>query len=249
MLNFLSTHWQKLRAFWSSPLGQIFINTEQAFIKKNIDNLFGYHLLLLGEPQFINCVLDTAILHRVWIHTEISKQENNSPLRARQDKLPILGDSIDLVYLAHCLEFSNNPHEILREAYRVLIPEGHVLICGFNPWSFWGVWRYGVRYLNQVPWDGRFISVARLKDWLALLGFDVVQIQKCFFRPPIKNVLWLQRLSWLEKVGSLCMPFFGGDYIVIARKRVEVLTPIVPAWRREKKLVRTAIAEPGILSE
>ena len=60
-------------------------------------------------------------------------------MRAAPDFLPIETNSIDLVLLPHILEFSSNPHQILREVQRVLMPEGHVIVCGFNPRSLWGV--------------------------------------------------------------------------------------------------------------
>ncbi len=50
-------------------------------------------------------------------------------------------DSIDLVFLPHTLEFSADPHQVLRETERVLIPEGRVIILGFNPLSSLGLWR------------------------------------------------------------------------------------------------------------
>src|SRR5579872_3661764 len=127
----ITKRWKKLRAWWSTPLGQSFLELEGIELKQILSTVFGYHLLILGEPQFAECVSQSPITHRVWIHPFTTQQENCSPLTARSDKLPILSDSVDVIYLAHCLELIKNPHEVLRESYRSLIPEGHIIVSHF----------------------------------------------------------------------------------------------------------------------
>lgn len=244
MLN-MSKKWKKLRAWWHSPLGEAFLKSEEAAVKKMLPQLFGYHLLVMGDPVFSAAIQDSAILHRVFISPHISTSETHSILTARHDKLPIIADGVDLVYLAHSLEFIKNPHEVLREVFRVLIPEGHVIIANFNPWSLWGLWRWLVHYIKRVPWDGHFISVTRLKDWLALLGFDVLQVKTHFFRPPISHPTLLQRLVWLEKLGRWFWPIFGGGYVLLVQKRTLTLTPIRPAFEIRRKLLVPSGVEPA----
>lgn len=239
-----STRWKKLHDWWTSPLGQSLITAEGIVLKKTMSTLFGYHLLFLGESSFVACVAESPISHRVWIHSDKIFKNECSALTSRHDKLPIISDGIDVVYLAHCLEFIKNPHEVLRETFRVLIPEGHVIISTFNPWSLWGLWRYLVRFIKRVPWDGRFISVARLKDWLALLGFDVLEVCPYFFRPPITHPGILKRLEWLEKLGRWCWPFLAGGYVLVARKRIITLTPIRPQFQTKESILVTGMAEP-----
>lgn len=249
MQNVSPTQWKILREWWSTPLGQAFLERESLEVKETIAKLFGYHLLLLGEPQCIECVKGSLIGHRVWIHPNIVPRDDCSALASRQDKLSILSDSIDVVYLAHCLEFINNPHEALREIFRVLIPEGHVIISSFNPWSLWGLWRWIIRYFKRLPWDGRFITVTRLKDWLTLLGFDIVQVNHFFFRPPITHVGLLQRLKWLESMSHWAWPFLGGGYVLIARKRVITFTPIRSAFEKRRQMIPAGVVEPAARRE
>lgn len=244
MLNF-SNHWKNLRAWWGTPLGQAFLKSEEGEVKKILPQLFGYHLLVLGEPVFIQCVQDSPILHRVLICPYTIASEINPVLTSRHDKLPILSDGVDLVYLAHSLEFIKNPHEVLREVFRILIAEGHVIISNFNPWSVWGLWRWCVRFIKRAPWDNHFISIARLKDWLALLGFDVLQVNTYFFRPPVSHPGILQRLEWLEKLGRWFWPFFGGGYVLLAQKRITTLTPIRPSFETRRKLLVPSGIEPA----
>ncbi len=244
MLN-ISKRWKRLQAFWVSPLGLAFLKSEEEQLKKMLSQLFGYHLLILGGSAFLQCVQESAITHRVVVNPYPGPLETPSAITARHDKLPIISDGVDLIYLAQCLAFIKNPHEVLRETFRTLMPEGHVIISNLNPWSLWGLWRWCVRYIKPVPWDGHFISVTRLKDWLALLGFDVLEVKRYFFRPPISHPGLLQRLACLEKCGRWFWPFFGGGYVLLAKKRVVTLTPIRPVFESDRKVLVPNSIEPA----
>ncbi len=226
------------------PLGQRFLEIEKKEIGDLSNSLYGNYLLCLGEASFVQAISQSSILHKVWVHPKAKAKEDCSSLSARQDKLPIINDEIHLVYLAHCLEFVKNPHEVLRESFRVLLPEGHVMISGFNPWSMWGVRRLFSHYKKKWPWTGKFISITRLKDWLALLGFDIVSVRFYFFRPPLGFSSFMDHLKWLEPVGRFLWPIFGGNYVVLAKKRVVTLTPIKPDWLKKEKLVVEELVEP-----
>ncbi len=52
--------------------------------------------------------------------------------------LPFEAQSVDLLVMPHTLEFARDPHRLLREAERVLVPEGQLIILGFNSLSLWG---------------------------------------------------------------------------------------------------------------
>ena len=52
--------------------------------------------------------------------------------------LPFEAQSVDLIVMPHTLEFTRDPHRLLREAERVLMPEGQLIILGFNSLSLWG---------------------------------------------------------------------------------------------------------------
>ena len=66
---------------------------------------------------------------------------SSADIRARPTQLPIVSDSIDAVLLPHILEFATDPYAIVREADRVLVGEGRLLVLGFRPWSLWGLAR------------------------------------------------------------------------------------------------------------
>jgi ubiquinone/menaquinone biosynthesis C-methylase UbiE len=49
-----------------------------------------------------------------------------SEVRSDLHHLPLAANSIDLVVMPHTLEFAPDPHQMLREVERVLVPEGQV---------------------------------------------------------------------------------------------------------------------------
>lgn len=100
-----SSRWTEVCKWWKTPLGQAFILQESYEVKKIIPTMFGYHLLWLGASSFKLCLKESPIIHQVWINPEITVDPDLSSIIARHDKLPAYSDSIDLVYLAHALEY------------------------------------------------------------------------------------------------------------------------------------------------
>jgi len=161
------------------------------------------------------------------------------------EQLPFDAGSVDLMLLPHTLEFADDPHQVLREVNRVLTPEGHVVILGFNPFSLWGLWRLFHRRNAEAPWSGHFLHLARLKDWLKLLDFELTQGEMLYYRPPLANVRNMERLRFLDKAGNRWWPLTGAVYLTVARKRVVGMTPLRPEWRQAPAFGRV-VARPAL---
>ncbi|MEJ2508347.1 MAG: methyltransferase domain-containing protein [Gammaproteobacteria bacterium] len=203
-----------------------------------LPDLFGYHLLQVGNHADVDLLSASRIPHCVVMEQGLEvRARSERAVYGESEALPMACDSLDVLVLPHALEFSSAPHQVLREADRTLIPEGHLVLLGFNPWSLWMLWRFAARWRGRVPWCGRFLSLARVKDWLALLGFDIVQTRTYFFRPPFQHAGLMHRLRFLERLGRRLWPILGGGYVLVARKRVATLTPIRPRWRPRRRLV------------
>jgi SAM-dependent methyltransferase len=158
----------------------------------------------------------------------------------RYDELPFATHSIDLVVMPHILEFAADPHQVLREVERVLVPEGHVVVTGFNPYSFWGARQYMAR-LGATPFlprAGRFISLPRIKDWLKLLSFDVERGRFGCYAPSVRSERWLARWRFLEKAGDRWWPFLGALYMLTAVKRVRGMRLVGAIWKRKEEPAR-----------
>lgn len=239
-----------LRAWYASTLGQALLAAEREALDAVLPDLFGYYLVQLGVPCREYLLGASLIRRQVLIcdalaGIEAGDEDRVALMRARTCLLPLRNDSVDVVLLPHTLDFEPSAHDVLREAERVLVPEGHLVVLGFNPWSLWGVRRlFTWRRPRTPPWSGSFRGSSRIRDWLALLGFDVVLVRSCFFRPPMHNAGLMRRLQWLEPLGARRWPYLGGTYIIVARKRVVTLTPIKPRWRPRRSLVGAGAIKP-----
>ena len=237
---------EALHAWFSRLPGREIATAQRAQLERVLPNLFGYHLLQVGRLGDLDLLSKSRILNRNVV--EIDGHEQGQPypvVHGSATALPIESDSVDVVVLPHILEFEAQPHEALRESARVLVPQGHLLICGFNPWSMLGCWRYLKRHQQAVPWRGRFLALTRLRDWLALLGFDVLSQNACFFKPPFSNERVLKRLDFLDRIGKRMPAYFSGAYLLLARKRVTTLTPIRSRWRPRRRLVSVGLVGPS----
>ncbi|GAC1411692.1 MAG: class I SAM-dependent methyltransferase [Burkholderiaceae bacterium] len=149
-------------------------------------------------------------------------------------ELPFASQSLDLIVLPHVLEFATEPHQVLREVERVLIPEGQLIVCGFNPASLWGARQLGGRLTGThfLPPGVEFISVPRMKDWLKLLNMEVRPGHFGCYAPPCATATWLKRYAFMEKAGNRWWPYVGAVYMLQAIKRVKGMRLIGPAWKR-----------------
>lgn len=236
---------EALRDWFADILGSTLLEQEQAALDSVLQDLFGYYLLQLGWVAQRDVLAESRIRMRVVMDVDPPRGVDYPYARAMPEQVPVRSDSLDVVVLQHTLEFSRDPHEVLREVDRMLIPEGHVVIVAFNPWSCWGLWRLLRRRRNRrAPWCGRFLSVTRMKDWMGLLGFDTVKVVPLFFRPPIRHEGVMRRLGFLDKAGARAWPLLSGVNIVVAQKRVATLTPIkIRRWRLNRGLV-VDVAKP-----
>lgn len=222
--------------WFETCLGQYLLEREQNHFDRAVANVFGYHAMQIGFPQY-----DFLRTNRMPLQFCVSVEEGGK-VRAAPDFLPIESNSIDLVLLPHILEFSANPHQILREVHRVLVPEGHAIVCGFNPRSLWGVrGLFASLRDNDYPWQGNFIARPRLKDWLTLLDFEITEDRLCCYAPPFSQEKWLKRFKFMEAAGDRWWRSSGGVYFLTAVKRVHGMRVIKPEWK-EVRARRRAMA-------
>lgn len=236
---------RELQAWFARSPGRQILDAELDLIGRVLPDLFGYYLLQVGRLSPVDMLAGTRVLCPVVL--ELGRHGGtcvHPRVCASADALPVASDSVDVVLLPHVLEFEEHPHEALRESQRVLVPEGHLLVCGFNPWSLIGLSRLLFRGRSAFPWSGHFLGLNRVKDWLALLGFEIVGSEGCFFRPPLASEPLMSRLALLESAGRRAWPYFAGAYVVTARKKVIPLTTIRPRWSRRRRLVGVGLAEP-----
>jgi SAM-dependent methyltransferase len=177
-----------LENWFEGPLGARVLREEAALATLALDNVFGFELLQVGAWGPASHLLKGArTQHTTLLAPEMSP---GVTLCAPLDTLPFRSDSIDAVLLPHTLELVEDPYAVLREAERVLTGEGCLMICGFNPYSGWGARRRFAKSFNRrtfPPENQRMLSERRLRDWVALLGFDVDSVHGYLGFLPLKG--------------------------------------------------------------
>ncbi|MET3106156.1 SAM-dependent methyltransferase [Oxalobacteraceae bacterium GrIS 2.11] len=232
-----------LAAWLKQPSGIYAHAWEQQVLDKLTADIFGFNAVQIGMPQ-MNCLAASRMPNK-WIANDVLVPSAPNPIALIHDfeDLPFDTQSLDLVVLPHLLEFAAEPHQILREVERVLIPEGRLIICGFNKASLWGARQAMGRFSDNyfLPHDGEFISLLRLKDWLKLLNMEVDRGNFGCYVPPINNQKWLQRLHFMESAGERWWSVFGAVYILHAVKRVKGMHLIGPAWKNKQVRVTNVV--------
>ena len=167
----MSLNMSKLLEDWySRPSGKIMLSSIGSHIDQVLERTFGYYLIQIGPANNIPLYSKSTIGKKVLI--------SNSPgpnlgVISNFSELPLGSDCVDVVICQHLLEFSEQPHKSLREAQRVLTPQGHLFLMGFNPYSVTGLNIFGLKLAGSQLWSScNLVNVGRLRDWLNLLGFE-----------------------------------------------------------------------------
>ncbi len=241
-----------LHHWFRTPPGRYLLDWEAARFDAAVEDCFGYHALQLGLPQ-LPALRVNRMPHR-WVALPEPMTGDEEGVVAPDDgvgnvpaaclvadaaALPFPEASLDLVVLPHTLELSADPHQVLREVERVLVPEGRVVVTGLNPASLWG-FRQGRAHLTRslglggelyLPEAGEFIGPWRLRDWMRLLGLEVESEQYGCYCPAVRSEKWLARTAWMDRLGPRWWPIFGSVYFFVAVKRVRGMHLLGPAWR------------------
>jgi SAM-dependent methyltransferase len=260
-----------------SPPGRYLLAWEQQQIDAAVADAFGFHALQLGLPE-VQGLRANRMPHR-WVCSNSLVQPEAMPipppacdglstlpppqplaLFAQAEQLPFPNASVDLVVMPHTLELAQDPHQALREAERVLVPEGRIVIVGFNPASLWGLRQAAARLGRALglssnlylPSEGEFLRYRRLRDWLRLLSFEVEGGRFGCWRAPLAGEAAIERMAWMDRVGERWWPVFGAVYCVVAVKRVRgvrVLGLAKPQRQRVKAAPAVAANRGGSSSQ
>lgn len=231
----------EMSEWFASPLGRRLLDVENQLLERALSRRFGYHLLELGCAD-LRMHQSSPIGHKFSFAPAGSGTCHEAV--AKGEAIPLSSESVDLVLLHHALDFSENQHQLLREASRILIAGGNMIIVGFNPFSAWGLrGKLRRRREPRAPWHGRMLSPLRLTDWLKLLDFQIEQVRYGVYALPINSPGMVRWSSILDKPAMRLNWPTGGIYMITARKQVAPLTPIQASWRKFPAAVGLPVTE------
>ncbi len=190
--------WQQL------PQGEAYCNALQRAFEPWLAKILGCQILKLGA---LSAEVQTPLpmRHQILISEKISPNltalltHSDSLIQAELTALPLIQEEIHACFLANTLNFTQDPHQMLREVHRVLSDDGWIFLSLFNPISP----LIFKRKLGDFPF--RKYPIWRIADWLELLNFEILE-QK--------------NLSIKETYSTLFSPLT----LIVAQKRLTPLT-------------------------
>lgn len=235
-----------LHDWFATPAGRDLAQQESRLLSRRLAGLYARRVLQLGAfgGGFCPTVYGDA---RQWIMDDCPGQAMD--LRAAPTVIPIASGSVDVIILVHQLEFSERPHQVFREAARVLAPEGHLLVLGFNPHSLWGLRRMLALSGGKPPWTGRYLSAGRITDWMMLLGLTLCRHDALAPLPPPLQGWWRGRFSrqsaYSQGLG-LAWRWSGGVNLIMGQKRVNGMQQPSLRWRQRLEFIPGRVPKAGV---
>jgi len=220
-----------LRDFYATPLGHVsrrLISRQIRAIwpKTPVDTLVGigfaapYLNVFRSEVRCIGAVMPTRQGALIW-----PSDAPRCSVLADEELLPFADNSVDRILLIHGLEMMERSQVCLREIWRILAPQGRILIVVPNRRGLWA-------QTDQTPFGyGRPYSRGQLERLLTDAMLMPEAWQSALFLPPLhRNALLKWATTW-ERVGLRATPGFAGVILVEASKQV-----IAPAGRAKSAL-------------
>lgn len=136
------------------------------------------------------------------------------------EELPLADGSVDFVLMVHSLEFTENPTETLKEVWRVLSPNGRVMIVTPNRRGVWS------RFEHTPFGAGQPYSSSQLAGLLRSTNFTPKKRAEALFFPPTNRAPILHASPVWERLGRRFWPLFAGVIIMEGQKKLYQGLPV-----------------------
>jgi SAM-dependent methyltransferase len=234
----------QLEAWQGGGLGRALIAAEAELLGEALGDVFGQELLQVGCWGRGRELLARSRIRRQTVLASCPEAAGGqADMIASLAHLPVASGAVDAVLLPHSLELEPDPYAVVREADRVLVGEGQLLVLGFRPLSPWGL-RAAATPAGFPPGLRRLLSESRLRDWLVLLGYEIVSSRRYLHRLPLESGSRTGEAGANLLRRGLFNPLPASAYLPTAPTRLYTATPIRPRLRRERLRVIGGLAEP-----
>ena len=227
-----------LRDFYATGLGQVVRRLLSKRIRARWGRVDGQTVIGLGfATPYLNVFRGEAA--RVGAFMPASQgalvwPSSGSRLTAlvEENKLPLPDNSVDRLLVVHCLEVAENVRPLLRELWRVLTPQGRLLLVVPNRRGIWA-------RLDTSPFgQGRPYSRAQLDGLLTETLFTPMDWGTALYLPPLDRPVILRSAPAIERLGQRLPQGFAG--VILAEAGKELMAPVGKAARAPARSILVA---------
>ncbi len=209
-----------LEAFYATRLGQAAVARLRQRLLDLWGDCTGQTILCIGFPGPVVPLWQASARTCIGVVPEHMGTVQLASVRgqvtaiAPESRLPFGDGVFDRVILLHALEEADNPRLLMREAWRVLSPEGRIVAATANRRSLWSL-NESNAFGHGRPWTRR-----QLINFTTESLFQVTASTTAVHMPPLNwSIITAASKSW-ERLGELITPGFGGVVLVEAVKRL-----------------------------
>ena len=228
-----------LRDFYATRLGHVVRRMIRRRVRELWPNVKGRDMMALGYPTpFLRYYREEATRLVALMPAEQgalswSRDSPNIVVLTEEAQLPLADKSVDFALVAHALEFTSNPREMIREIWRVLADGGRLILIVPNRTSIWA-------RLEKTPFGhGHTYSLSQLNQFLRDNTFMPLNAEYALYFPPSQSRLLLSAASAWEKIGHKWFRNLSGVLIVEATKQIYAGSMVEKvAWKEQLHLAK-----------
>lgn len=208
-----------LSEFYRTPLGRFASETLVRDVAEMWPSVSGDAIAVLGyglpfikqwahQSESLVNVMPDSLGVAYW-----PEEGDNLSCLAHLDALPLADESVNRVFLAHALETAQDPEAVLQEAWRILKPQGQLLVMVPHRRGAWA-------HCDQTPFGtGQPYSRTQLQHVLNEHGFSIEHTTRCLIAPPRTGRVSMAFAPFIEACGCV-FSRFGGILMMQATKKV-----------------------------
>ncbi len=239
-----------LRCWLDSETGQALVKQEKKLLERETATVFGFYAGQYALSWQAHLLGNSPVRRQFILGCQPMPESSATQLIADPMHWPVAPGSLDLVLLQHTLEIADSPHRLLSEAANCIIPEGKLVIIGFNPYSLLQITRWCVPSQRRLLREAAFITPSRLRDWLALLNFRVEKVVYGGYVNPVRcalsRLLAGVRGDSIEARLERSQIPMGGFYLLSATRETPGIIPMRKVWSDvRRRFVGQPLTEPS----
>ncbi len=230
----------ELRAFYHSALGQRANDAIARALMRIWEPLPNERLVGLGyaRPWLERFEPDTSVTLSFMLAAQgAAKWQRTGPSSTAlvfDEELPLSDASVDRILMVHTLEHAENPRETLMEMWRVLAPNGRLVVVVPNRSGVWA-------RVETTPFgNGRPYSRSQIMRLLRDTNFTVTKETEALFFPPSRRFLAVRMSNKIERIGPKIGRLFSGVIILEVQKRLYQGLPV--AERQSRRIFVPALS-------